>query len=206
MDGHDAFQRCGPGLELGESGPQFILFEPVHDAQQAFRALRVARTGPVLKIDLAIDETRADRGRAGLGCPSPLAHQAQQGQRTQKTMRAARVHSIWDERSPRRLHGFCPASARGEAMPAALRDGAVVWGLKLTAWISPAKDLNEALHRSAPVVTDHDFHLVLCSLDLQSDKPESRYVLGRTVDYLVAGRPSPLAKRCEASELSELLR
>ena len=31
-----------------------------------------------------------------------------------------------------------------EAMPAALRDGSIVWGLRLTAWISPVKDLRRA--------------------------------------------------------------
>ena len=90
-------------------------------------------------------------------------------------------------------------------MPAALRDGAVVWGLKLTAWISPVKDLNRAVLWSE-AVTDNQFHLVLCSLDLASGKPDSRYVLARTLDYLASGHPFAKAKRCEPAELDILLR
>jgi hypothetical protein len=46
------------------------------------------------------------------------------------------------------LHQLIAAGGllEAESMPAALRDGAVVWGLKLTAWISPVKDLSKALH------------------------------------------------------------
>jgi hypothetical protein len=90
-------------------------------------------------------------------------------------------------------------------MPAPLRDGAVVWGLKLTAWISPVKDLNKALHWSE-AVTENQLHLVLCNLDLRSDKPESRYVLAKTLDYLLARQPSPLATRCSTAALEPLLR
>ena len=92
-----------------------------------------------------------------------------------------------------------------ELMPAALREGAVVWGLKLTAWISPVKDLNQAVLWSE-AVTENQLRLVLCNLDLMSDKPESRYVLGRTIDYLLAAHPDTITKRCESSELDVLLR
>ncbi len=92
-----------------------------------------------------------------------------------------------------------------ESMPPALRDGAVVWGLKLTAWVSPVKDLNKALQWSE-VVTDNQLHLVLCDLDLRSDKPESRYLLSRTLDYLLAARPCSRARTCNADELGILLR
>jgi len=92
-----------------------------------------------------------------------------------------------------------------ESMPAAFRDGSVVWGLGLTAWISTEKNLQ----RSAlfcDVLSDRDLHLVLCSLDILSDKPESRYVLARTIDYLLAGQPSRIAARCPAADLETLLR
>ena len=110
-----------------------------------------------------------------------------------------------------RIHpGLCQMVAGGsllnaEGMPRALRDGAVVWGLQLTGWISPVKNLNRTLHWSE-VITENQLHLVLCSFDLLSNKPESRYVLGRTIDYLLAARPCALAKRCETAELNLLLR
>jgi hypothetical protein len=92
-----------------------------------------------------------------------------------------------------------------EAMPAALREGAVVWGLGLTAWISTEKNLQRsALY--CDVITDRHLHLVLCNLDILANKPESRYVLARTVDYLLAGQPSPLTARCATAELEKLLR
>jgi hypothetical protein len=80
-----------------------------------------------------------------------------------------------------------------------------VWGLKLTAWVSPVKDLHKALHWSE-VVADNRLHLVLCNLDLLSDKPESRYVLSRTVEYLLTGRPCAQARPCAADDLTPLLR
>jgi hypothetical protein len=92
-----------------------------------------------------------------------------------------------------------------EAMPAALRDGSVVWGLGLTAWISTEKNLQ----RSAlfcDVITDRDFHLVLCHLDILTNKPESRYVLARTLDYLLSGKLRSSAKRCASADLETLLR
>jgi hypothetical protein len=92
-----------------------------------------------------------------------------------------------------------------EEMPQALREGAVVWGLQLTGWISPVKNLNQTLHWSE-VITENQLHLVLCSFDLLSNKPESQYVLGRTIDYLLAGKPCALAKRCATTELMPLLR
>jgi len=54
-------------------------------------------------------------------------------------------------------------------------------------------------------VTDRDLHLILCNLDLLADKPESRYVLGRTIDYLVTGQASALAKRCVTADLEHML-
>ena len=91
-----------------------------------------------------------------------------------------------------------------EAMPAALRDGSVVWGLGLSAWIVTEKNLQRsALY--CEVVTDRDLHLILCNLDLLADKPESRYVLGRTIDYLVTGQASALAKRCVTADLEHML-
>ncbi len=92
-----------------------------------------------------------------------------------------------------------------EEMPAALRDGAVVWGLQLTGWISPVKNLNKTLHWSE-VVTEKQLHLVLCSFDLLSNKPESRFVLAQTIDYLLAAQPCALAKPCGTAELMTLLR
>jgi len=90
-----------------------------------------------------------------------------------------------------------------EAMPAALRDGSIVWGLRLTAWISPVKDLRRATLFSE-VVTDTRLDLILCGLDLLSPRPECRYVLARTLDYLLAGQPSPLAGHCAADDLWKL--
>lgn len=92
-----------------------------------------------------------------------------------------------------------------DAMCPPLRDGSVVWGLQLTAWISPTKDLHKALYWSE-VVTDSKLHFVLCSLDLRSDRPESRYVLQQTIDYLLQGKPSGLARPCTVSDLEGLLR
>ena len=92
-----------------------------------------------------------------------------------------------------------------ETMPAAFRDGAVVWGLGLTAWISTEKNLQRFVHY-CDVISDRDLHLVLCNLDLLSDKPESRYVLGRTLDYLHTGKPSRLTARCATVDLEKLLR
>jgi len=92
-----------------------------------------------------------------------------------------------------------------EAMPRALREGSVVWGLGLTAWISTEKNLQRsALY--CDVITDRHLHLVLCNLDILANKPESRYVLAKTVDYLLAGQASAMAKRCDTSDLGVLLR
>ena len=91
-----------------------------------------------------------------------------------------------------------------EWMPAALRDGSVVWGLRLTAWISPVKDLQRVTLFS-DVVTDTRLHLVLCDLDLLADKPECRYVLAKTLDYLLAGQPSRLTRQCAAADVEKLL-
>ena len=92
-----------------------------------------------------------------------------------------------------------------EAMPAALREGAVVWGLGLTGWISREKNLQRWVHYS-DVMTERGLHLVLCDLDLLADRPESRYVLAKTLDYLAAGTPSRLTARCATGELERLLR
>jgi len=92
-----------------------------------------------------------------------------------------------------------------EAMPAAFREGAVVWGLGLTAWISREKNLQRWVHY-CDVMTERDLHLVLCDLDLLADKPESRYVLAKTLDYLAAGTPSHLTARCPTADLEKLLR
>ncbi len=93
----------------------------------------------------------------------------------------------------------------GEEMPAALRDGAVVWGLQLTGWISPVKNLQKVVH-FCDMLGDGDVHLVLCSLDLRADKPESRYVLAKTIDYLLSGTISSGTKRCGPGALDSLLR
>jgi len=92
-----------------------------------------------------------------------------------------------------------------ESMPAALRDGAVVHGLGLTGWISTEKTLQRSVQFSE-VTADNGLHLILCSLDLLSNKPESRYVLAGTIKYLLAGKPSRLAAQCAAAELETLLR
>jgi hypothetical protein len=92
-----------------------------------------------------------------------------------------------------------------EAMPAALREGSVVWGLGLSAWIVTEKNLQRsALY--CDVITDRDLHLVLCTLDLLANKPESRYVLARTIDYLLDGQASASSKRCDTAALKVLLR
>jgi hypothetical protein len=91
-----------------------------------------------------------------------------------------------------------------ESMPTALRDGSVVWGLGLTAWIATEKNLR----RSAlfcDVITDRDLHLILCNLDIQANKPESRYVLSKTLEYLMTHEHSHFAARCSTSELEGLL-
>ena len=91
-----------------------------------------------------------------------------------------------------------------EKMPFALRDGSVVWGLGLSAWIVTEKNLQRsALY--CDVITDRDLHLVLCNLDLLADKPESRYVLAKTIDYLLGGQTAPRAKRCAAADLELLM-
>ena len=91
-----------------------------------------------------------------------------------------------------------------ETMPAALRDGSVVWGLGLSAWIVTEKNLQRsALY--CDVITDRDLHLVLCNLDLLADKPESRYVLAKTIDYLLGGQTAARAKRCAAADLELLM-
>ena len=92
-----------------------------------------------------------------------------------------------------------------EPMPPSLRDGCVVWGLRLTAWISQAKDLHKVTQWSE-IKADQGLHLVLCSLDLRSDRPESRYVLARTIDYLLSGKPCEQTRSCTVAELLNLLR
>lgn len=56
------------------------------------------------------------------------------------------------------------------------------------------------------VITDRDLHLVLCNLDILANKPESRYVLARTLDYLHSGTLGSSAGRCASAELEVLLR
>ena len=91
-----------------------------------------------------------------------------------------------------------------EACPRLYGRGSVVWGLGLTAWISTEKNLQRsALY--CDVVSDRDLHLVLCNLDILANKPESRYVLGKTVDYLLAGQASALAKPCATADLEPML-
>jgi hypothetical protein len=92
-----------------------------------------------------------------------------------------------------------------EAMPVALREGSVVWGLGLSAWIITEKNLQRsALY--CDVITDRDLHLVLCNLDLLADKPESRYVLARTLDHLLNHQPNAPARHCATADLELLLR
>jgi len=91
-----------------------------------------------------------------------------------------------------------------ETMPAAMREGSVVWGLGLSAWIITEKNLQRsALY--CDVITDRDLRLVLCNLDLLANKPESRYVLAKTIDYLVAGQLSRLTSRCATADLEKLM-
>lgn len=92
-----------------------------------------------------------------------------------------------------------------EEMPAGLREGSVVWGLRLTGWISPVKNLHKFTQFS-DCLTEANLHLILCDLDLLADKPESRFVLRRTIDYLRSGEASQLAARCPTAELERLLR
>ncbi|MHC1763777.1 MAG: DUF4082 domain-containing protein [Verrucomicrobiia bacterium] len=92
-----------------------------------------------------------------------------------------------------------------EEMPAALRDGAVVWGLRLTGWISPVKNLRKVVHVSE-AVTEDKLHLLLCNLDLLSERPECRYVLGQAIEYLASEQISGLAQRCATRDLEVLLR
>jgi hypothetical protein len=56
------------------------------------------------------------------------------------------------------------------------------------------------------VTADNGLHLILRSLDLLSNKPESRYVPAETIKSLLAGKPSRLSARCAAAELETLLR
>lgn len=92
-----------------------------------------------------------------------------------------------------------------ESMPQAFRDASVVWGLGLSAWINTEKNLQRsALY--CDVISDRDLHLVLCALDILADKPESRYVLARTIDYLLGPQPSRIAARCPSEHLETLLR
>ena len=66
---------------------------------------------------------------------------------------------------------------------------------------------NEGLVLKAmPDDPGHDLHLILCHLDLLADKPESRYVLGKTIDYLVTGPASALLTRGVTADLECLLR
>jgi hypothetical protein len=92
-----------------------------------------------------------------------------------------------------------------EEMPAGLREGSVVWGLRLTGWISPVKNLHQ-FTQFCECLTEANLHLILCDLDLLADKPESRFVLRRTIDYLRSGEASQLAGRCPTEELERLLR
>jgi beta-galactosidase len=101
------------------------------------------------------------------------------------------------------IAGGVPLDA--EEMPAALRDGAVVWGLGLTAWISREKNLQRSV-MYCDVITERNLHLILCNMDLLSDKPESRYVLAGTIDYLLSGTSNGIAKPCNNADLEVLLR
>ena len=92
-----------------------------------------------------------------------------------------------------------------EAMPAPLRDASVVWGLRLTGWISPVKNLRKVTH-FCDVQTENRLHLVLCNLDLLTDKPESRYVLNRTMEYLLSGQVSSVTKSCSTGDLEILFK
>jgi hypothetical protein len=92
-----------------------------------------------------------------------------------------------------------------EAMPAALRDGSVVWGLRLTGWISPVKNLRKVT-QFCDVETADGLHLILCRLDLLTDKPESRYVLNRAMEYLLSGSVRSMTKQCAVSDLEVLLK
>ena len=77
--------------------------------------------------------------------------------------------------------------------------------LRLTGWISPIKNLRKVAHLSE-VLSDNRVDLLLCNLDVSSDKPESRYVLARTLEYLSAGVVSANTKQCLISDLEALLR
>jgi hypothetical protein len=92
-----------------------------------------------------------------------------------------------------------------EAMPAPLRESSVVWGLGLSAWIVTEKNLQRSAF-FCDAITDHGLHLVLCNLDILADKPESRYVLGRTLDYLLTTQSSVPARRIGRNELDLLVR
>jgi beta-galactosidase len=91
-----------------------------------------------------------------------------------------------------------------ESMPPCLRQGGIVWGLRLTGWISPVKNLRKVV-QVCDVLADNRLHLVLCDLDLLSDRPECRYVLSNTLQYLLSSQASPLAQHCAADDLVSLL-
>jgi len=91
-----------------------------------------------------------------------------------------------------------------ERMPAALRNGSVVWGLKLDDWLAVMKNLHRVTLLS-DVRANNDLQLILCDLDLLSDKPESRYVLDKAINYLVAQKARSVARRCAEADLEVLL-
>lgn len=89
-------------------------------------------------------------------------------------------------------------------MPAGFQDGSVVWGLSLGAWITTKKKVERST-LFCDVVTDRDLHRVFYSLVLLANRPESRYVLARTRDYLLTAQPNARAGHCATADLEKLL-
>jgi hypothetical protein len=97
------------------------------------------------------------------------------------------------------------SAVAADELPAGLRDGLAVWGLRLSGWISRVKEL-QRLALVTETMTEKGLHLVLCGLDVTAEAPECRYVFSRLVDYLLSGKPFPGAGTSRTEDLRTMLR
>ncbi len=88
-----------------------------------------------------------------------------------------------------------------DKMPQPYADGCSVFGLDLTAWVTVVKDLMRVTMLS-DLVADNGLHLLLSGLDITEDRPESRFVLSRMIDYMLSGKPAPSAAKCTSADLA----
>lgn len=88
-----------------------------------------------------------------------------------------------------------------DKMPEPFAQGCAVFGLDLTAWVTVVKDLMRVTMLS-DVVADNGLHLMLSGLDITEDCPESRFVLGRMIDYMLSGKVAPGAAKCTSADLA----